>query len=111
VESPFREMKDVLPPEPAPARMPAPPRPAPVFSEPGIETPYAGARRWWLFGMSGALTCGILALTFLSLAQRNTIEGITAGFMPAPIKAEDPGVMPGEPQFQPALTRIAAEAR
>lgn len=111
VASPFREMTEVLPPEQAPARLPAPPQLAAAFSEPGIEKPYVGGHRWWLFGMGGALTCGILTLTLLSLAQRNSIEGITAGFMPAPKKVEEPRVTASEPRIQPALTRVGTAGR
>jgi len=97
VPSPFRGMRETQ------AAAPVTP-PAPAPSEAGIETPYAGGHRWWLFGACGAITCGILALTLLSLAQREEIRGIAAGYLPVQAKPEAPASPPAESSAAPALT-------
>lgn len=109
VPSPFRGMRETEAATPAPMRQPAPP--VPTLSEAGIETPYAGGHRWWLFGACGVMTCGLLSLTLLSLAQRSEIHGITAGYMPVPIQSELPATLPDEPTPPPALTRAQSEFR
>ncbi len=103
VPSPFRGMLEAPAPAFAPARRPAPPVPA--YSEDGIESAYAGGHRWWLFGVSGAMACGLLALTLLSLAHRVEVQEIAAGFVPVPIEAEVPAAIVAEPALQPALTK------
>jgi hypothetical protein len=109
VPSPFRGMRETEAPASAPARLPAPPVPA--VSETGIAAPYAGGHRWWLFGAGGAMTCGLLSLTLLSLAQRSEVRGIAVGFMPEPIQAEAPASPTAEPAAEPALTRALPDFR
>jgi hypothetical protein len=110
VPSPFRGMRDEPEPAaPAPWRRPSPPVPA--YSEDGVETAYVGGHRWWLFGVSGAMACGLLALTLLSLAQRADIQEIAAGYVPVPIEAEVPAAIAAEPALQPALTRAQPDFR
>jgi hypothetical protein len=103
VPSPFRGMLEAHAPAPALVRRPTPPDLA--KSEEGIETAYAGGHRWWLFGVSGAMTCALLALTLLSLAQRAEVQEIATGYVPVPIEAEVPPTIAAEPALQPALTK------
>lgn len=103
VPSPFRGMREPQPAAPAPWRRPSPPVPA--YFEDGIQTAYAGGHRWWLFGVSGAMACGLLALTLLSLAQRAEVQEIASGYVPVPIEAELPTAIVAEPALQPALTK------
>jgi hypothetical protein len=109
VPSPFRGMREVQETAPAPTRRPSPPLPS--FSEDGIETAYAGGHRWWLFGVSGAMACGLLALTLLSLAHRVDVDEIVAGYVPVPIEAEVPAAVAAEPALQPALTKAQPDFR
>lgn len=110
VPSPFRGMRDEpQPAAPAPWRRPSPPVPA--YSEDGIEAAYVGGHRWWLFGVSGAMACGLLALTLLSLAQRAEVQEIAAGYVPVPIQAEVPAEIAAEPVLQPALTKAQSDFR
>lgn len=109
VPSPFRGMQEIQASPPAPVRRPAPP--VAEFSEPGIETPYAGGHRWWLFGASGALTCSVLALTLLSLAQRTEFRELAEGYVPSPIKAEVTVIPAKEPAIQPSLTKAQTDFR
>lgn len=85
VASPFRGIADT----PVtffthPARLPATPSPEGLrkFSEPGLSEPHRGNHRWWLFGVSGAIACGILSLPFLSLAHRSNIKAVKTGYTP-----------------------------
>lgn len=90
VPSPFRTFLEVSNPQaPAEAKLPAPPSLNGIrkFSEPGLEEPHCGNHRWWIFAMSGAMTCGIFSLTLLSLAQRSSLRDAMAGYMPAARKA------------------------
>jgi hypothetical protein len=109
VASPFRGMRETQAPADAPVRLPAPP--VSPHSENGIEIPYAGGHRWWLFGACGALTCGLLSLTLLSLAQRSEVHGIAADFMPVPIHTEAPAPPAAESAAQPALTKALPDFR
>jgi hypothetical protein len=109
VPSPFRGMRDIQEAAPATIRCPSPP--VPTNSEDGIETAYAGGHRWWVFGISGAMACGLLALTLLSLAQRAEVQEIAAGYVPVPIKAEVPKAIAAEPVLQPALTNALHDFR
>lgn len=112
VPSPFRGMRETQAPAPAPLRPPAPPVPA--HGDAGIETPYTGGHRWWLFGAGGAMACGLLSLTLLSLAQRSEIRGIAAGYTPILIEAGAPAsahTRLAEPAAQPALTRAQPDFR
>lgn len=109
VPSPFRGLREVEAAAPAPMRHPSPP--VPTHFEDGIETAYVGGHRWWLFGVSGAMACGLLALTLLSLAQRVGIEEITAGYVPVPIEADVPTAIVAEPTQQPALTKAQYDFR
>jgi hypothetical protein len=113
VASPFREMQDIQVPAAVAARLPAPPTLAEegISPEPGIEKPYAGGHRWWLFAVSGAMTCGILALTLLSLAQRMEVSEITADLMPRAQRLEVPGLEAREPAIQPTLTNTRTGLR
>jgi hypothetical protein len=86
VPSPFRDLLDVkTPAAPAEQRLPGAPETnaSREFYEPGLADPHNGTHRWWLFGVSGAMTCGILSLTLLSLAQRGNVEQSMAGYMPS----------------------------
>lgn len=107
VPSPFRGMQEAH--APAPVRRPTPPDLA--HSEEGIESAYAGGHRWWLFGVSGAMTCALLALTLLSLAQRAEVHEIATGYVPVPIEAEVPAAIAAEPALQPALTGTQPDFR
>lgn len=109
VDSPFRTMiarSDAK--QDRPVRVPTPPA-ARVDSsiEEGISEPYRGGHRWWMFGVSGAMACGILSLTLLSLAQRSSIGDIAEGYMPIPLVTEDRGAIPEKsPDKAPALTSV-----
>lgn len=109
VPSPFRSMLDVSNPAPvAMARKPAPPRldGIPSLSEPGIAEPHRGNHRWWLFGVSGAMTCGIFSLTLLSLAQRSSLKDAMAGYMPGSRSIPAPELAVPEPALVPAVVRV-----
>ncbi len=112
VASPFREFarRETVASveEAAPVRTPA----APTLkgrlgnSEPGIAEPHRGKHRWWLFGISGAMTCTILSLTLLSLAQRTEIEKAMAGYTAIPPKMEEKVVVKEYREAQPALVNV-----
>ena len=113
VSSPFRDLIDEQAPSvSAEIRQPAAPslkseRAAAAASEAGISEPYTGAHRWWLFGISGAMTCAILSLTLLSLAQRGNSRDLAEGHVPAtlsvtPESAEQ--LTTKSPAIQRALT-------
>ncbi len=111
VPSPFRRLLDVTTPPPAAAvRQPAPPTLNGIrkFSEPGIAEPHSGIHRWWLFGISGAMTCGIFSLTLLSLAQRSSLAESIAGPMPAMRNAVHIEMTASEPEIPAAVVRAAA---
>lgn len=114
VASPFRKMVSESGENiDQPVRVPAPPS-APLDSsfEAGISEPYRGGHRWWMFGISGAMACGILSLTLLSLAQRTSIRDIAEGYMPAPLLTEDRGAILDEtPSEAPTLTYILPTER
>jgi hypothetical protein len=57
------------------------------------------------------MTCGILALTLLSLAQRVEVAEITAGYAPFAQPAEAPRIDAREPVIQPTLTRAQTDFR
>ena len=114
VASPFRKMaskSNGL--QEREVRLPAPPTPrADAAAEAGISDPYSGGHRWWMAGVSGAMVCGILSLTLLSLAQRTNIANIANGYMPTPIFVEDPGAVVEEtPAEAPALSSILPAER
>ncbi|MFD2255364.1 hypothetical protein ACFSSA_01630 [Luteolibacter algae] len=83
VASPFREMLDIKAnsenPEP---RLPGAPTIDFPNRETGLDHPHSGSHRWWLFGISGALTCGILSLTLLNLAQRTGSQDKITTYVP-----------------------------
>jgi len=105
VKSPFREMTDQQPAPMTAQRLPQPPT-LRREAEPGIDTPYQGGHRWWVFGMSGAMTCVIMALTILSLAQRHDMAGLTIAPIPAVNGQEVPAAAVKKPAFQPTLTTV-----
>lgn len=111
VDSPFREIARGEAGVEAPLRTPSPPAPLRSLhsSEPGLDEPYQGAPRWWMFGLSGALTCGVLSLMVLNLAQRETLREIAAGYIPSQHPAVTAGAEPVQAPEAPALT--AAESR
>ncbi|MGJ8642696.1 MAG: hypothetical protein ACSHX9_04745 [Luteolibacter sp.] len=114
VDSPFRKMVDESgEKKDRSGRVPVPPAAQLDSSfEEGISEPYRGGHRWWMFGASGAMACGILALTLLSLAQRTNIRNIAEGYMPAPILTENRGVILEEiPAEAPTLTYILPAER
>ncbi|QTN32761.1 hypothetical protein HZ994_10595 [Akkermansiaceae bacterium] len=108
VTSPFREMTESPSTSPAVVRLPGMPR-LRKDAEPGVGAPYEGGHRWWLFGMSGALACGIMALTFLGIAQSKGRPG-TTGMNSAPASPTSRAVVPVTaiegPVISPALTTI-----
>lgn len=109
VDSPFRKMvAETGDKQDRPVRVPAPPAAQLDSSiEDGISEPYRGGHRWWMFGVSGAMACGILSLTLLSLAQRSSLGDIAEGYMPAPLLTEDRGAILEEaPDEAPALTSV-----
>lgn len=111
VASPFRAMVDLPPPISLEARLPAAPTfgSSVKFLESGLSEPHQGAHRWWLFGLSGALTCGFLSLTLLSLAQRTVLPDAMAGEMPS-VRVTEPIVKSTFGQeSQPALVKVAAK--
>lgn len=109
VKSPFRGMTGVQK-AAAPQKLPLPPT-MHKGSEPGIDPAYQGGHRWWLFGMTGALTCGIMALTLFSLAPRHDYHLFAGGLIPVPRQAEAPRPTGKDPLIQPALTTALPEAR
>ncbi len=114
VASPFRDLArlEVSAPqgESVPLRQPAAPSLEGVrrISEEGLEEPHQGSHRWWLLGVSGAMTCMILSLTLLSLAQRTEIEKSIAGYIPMPPKMEQKVVPTEKREVQPALVKVLA---
>lgn len=111
VPSPFRALLDVTNPEPvAEAKLPAPPSLDGIrnFSEPGLDNPHRGNHRWWLFAMSGAMTCGILSLTLLSLAQRSSLRVAMEGHNPSAREAQAVKVVVKE-ESAPAVVRVDSE--
>ncbi len=105
VASPFRETMDSTPGALATARLPGSPR-LRKDPEPGIDSAYEGGHRWWLFGMSGAMTCCIMALTIFSLAQRHGMGEMP----PAPVSSAHSQATPAlaveRPALSPALTTV-----
>lgn len=107
VDSPFRNMvANSGEASNRPVRVPAPPAARLVSGiEEGISEPYRGGHRWWMFGISGAMVCGILSLTLLSLSQRSSLSEIADGYVPEPIRSEGDGaVLEKAPTEAPALT-------
>lgn len=110
VKSPFRNMADRQTLSTDAHRLPEPPS-LRKHAEPGIDTPYQGGHRWWLFGMSGAMTCGIMALTLFSLAQRHDMGGFALTPAPAAGVREIPASPEKKPAIQPALTKVLPAER
>lgn len=110
IESPFRNMTNIVPAASTPARMPKSPS---LGNAPdvGIDTPYKGGHRWWLFGVSGAITCCIMALTILGLTQRNDIAEMTSAPFPAQKWHGNPAVTGKQSASQPALTKVLPAER
>jgi len=109
VPSPFRNLLNVQDPAAATEpRLPAAPSLDGMgkFSEPGIEEPHSGNHRWWVFGMSGALTCGIFSLTLLSLAQRSSLHDAMAGYMAAARDATAVKVAVKETEAASSVVRV-----
>ncbi|MEP2776964.1 MAG: hypothetical protein ABJQ29_12275 [Luteolibacter sp.] len=109
VASPFRQMiEQPVERQERSTRLPAPPAPQrDAGLEAGISEPYRGGHRWWMFGVSGAMACGILSLTLLSLAQRSSLREIAEGYMPTPRVAQEGGEMvQKQPAEAPALTSL-----
>lgn len=109
VPSPFRNLLSVQNPAPtAQPRLPAAPSLDGMrkFSEPGIEEPHRGSHRWWVFALSGAMTCGIFSLTLLSLAQSSSLRDAMAGYMPAARAATAVKVAVKETESAPAVVRV-----
>ena len=79
--------------------------------DPGIDEPYQGGHRWWLFGMSGAMTSGIMALTIFSLAQRHNMTGMTPAPVSAAQRQNTPEMAEKTAAPQPALTSILPAER
>lgn len=103
VKSPFREMinEDLI--AAAAPRLPEAPRQH-QEADPGIDTPYLGGHRWWLFGISGAMACGIMALTIFSLSPRHDMVGLATTPASAANQREVPAAAEKTPAFPPALT-------
>ncbi|MBG7607167.1 MAG: hypothetical protein IZT59_03925 [Verrucomicrobia bacterium] len=109
VPSPFRSLLDIENPEPAPEpKRPAAPSLDGIlkFSEPGIAEPHRGNHRWRLFAISGAMTCGILSLTLLSLAQRTSLRDAMAGYIPSAREAPAVEVAAMEQEVVPAVVQF-----
>jgi hypothetical protein len=107
VKSPFRGMTGGQTAS-APQRLPLPPT-LHKGSEPGIDPAYQGGHRWWLFGMTGALTCGIMALTLFSLAPREEMPGMA--IVPAGGQREMQEDSRSKPDFTPSLSKVLQEVR
>ncbi|MGJ8632741.1 MAG: hypothetical protein ACSHX7_02390 [Luteolibacter sp.] len=111
VSSPFRDLGHI---ENSPLPAANVKRPAPPlidsdgdFSETGLAEPHQGAHRWWMFGLTGALTCGIFSLTLLALAQRTVVvEEIIAGYIPVTPRTKVVDTTPVNEENPPALVRI-----
>jgi hypothetical protein len=115
VASPFRSMmhwEKTMAAAAAPVKVPAAPSLDGIrkLAEPGLAEPYRGTHRWWLFGATGALSCGLLSLTLLSLALRLEVERPTAAPTPVSPKAEVESLLPTH-EIQTALTSILSSAR
>lgn len=109
VPSPFRTLLGVANPEPTTdTKLPAPPSLKGIrkFSEAGLDEPHRGNHRWWLFALSGVMTCGIFSLTLLSLAQRSSLREAMTGYMPIPRKTEVSEIATKERDSAPALVKI-----
>jgi hypothetical protein len=110
VVSPFRVMTKEPSASPTASRLPGSPT-LRRDTEPGIDEAYQGGHRWWLFGMSGAMTCSIMALTIFSLAQRHDMTRMP----PSPISAAEsqkaPAVAEKKTVHQPALTSVLPAER
>ncbi|MFK7851774.1 MAG: hypothetical protein AB8D78_12430 [Akkermansiaceae bacterium] len=116
VRSPFRQMvasENSGPKEPV--RQPTPPaleKPQALDGEePGISEPYTGTHRWWLFGISGAMSCALLSLTLMILAERDHASEIVDGYVPAIRATQDSAdrLVAEPPAIQHALTRLVSE--
>ncbi|WP_411826396.1 hypothetical protein [Luteolibacter sp. AS25] len=109
VESPFRQMAEIttspVTEEILEQRVAAAPKLPEVSGtfEPGISTPHSGNHRWWLFGVSGAMCCGIFSLMLLSLAQRATISEMLAGYEAIVPRFQPTEVVMEEARIEPTL--------
>jgi len=113
VSSPFRDLMDEQ--TPTGIRQPAVPvlqdNVVAVPSDAGIDEPYTGSHRWWLFGLSGIMTCAILTLTLLSLAQRGSND-VADGYLPVHKESPESMARPltaKPPAIQRALTSVVSD--
>lgn len=110
VASPFRDFLDIETPAPAAAEIKLPGTPSldgmRKFYEPGLSEPHQGKHRWWLIGLSGALTCSILSLTLLNLVQHSGIEAPTADYTSPQRKIETVKIVSKEREVAPALVKV-----
>ena len=102
ISSPFRTLLDV--PNPEPVAEPKLLDDIRKFSEPAISEPHRGNHRWWLFAISGAMTCGILSL--LNLAQRESLWNAMAGYMTTPRQATVTEIAVKVRENPPAVVRV-----
>lgn len=106
IASPFRMSAETTP---ASNRLPSPPA-LRKYPEPGMDAPYEGGHRWWLFGMSGLLTCSILALTILSLTDHKSHLPMPAS-APVTQQGKAPAPSTEKTASQPALTTVLPVGR
>ena len=109
VASPFRDLLHI---EVAPQPTQSTKRPAPPLlnqarenHEAGLSAPHQGGHRWWMFGLSGALTCGIFSVTLLTLAQRSNVAEIIANYTPVKPRVE---AVAQEDQNPATLIKVAS---
>lgn len=110
VESPFVKMAERPGIAPAPVGDSLPARPWSSL-ELDVEKPYEGGHRWWLFGMAGAIACGIIAVSLMSLGQHRNISGTTDSGIPAQQWHETPAVDGKPPAIPASITNARPPAR
>lgn len=110
VASPFRALMEAETAETASKEIRRPAPPVAGIREPGLAEPHSGGHRWWLFGTCGALTCGILAITLLSLARHDAPHGTAEAHTVVPHLYPISSETVKRPQSnQPALTTVIRE--
>lgn len=87
----------------SPQRLPLPPT-LRKGAEPGIGPASQDGHRWWLFGMAGAVTCGIIAFTLPKLAPRHGLAG--REIAPAADGGKAPAASVEKPVSAPSLTSV-----
>lgn len=110
VASPFRQLLDIQAAPLPMAKSAAPPclQSPNTDYEKGLDEPHRGSHRWWLFGLAGAMTSGLLSLTLLSLAGRTSLEAEMVDYIPIYHPAEPVHAALQEPSISPELSRLWA---